>query len=1000
MPKSREAVPRVFVSSTQDDLTSYRAVAKDACVRVGFMPVMSEHWSASGARTPLAHCLEAVADCDLLIVLVAHRYGWVPDATAEAKSITWLECEEAARRGREVLAFMLNGEARWPSESREEYRLAAAARDGSATPALIDEVTRNLARLADFRAWLDGLGIRATFTSENELLGEVLAALNDWRIRHRVADGEGPLPEDAAPDPTRALRSVFEQSRFIDIRGLQVGSGKAHQFPIDELFIPMHAAGTVGSAGGGSSLEDVLAHRCVAIVGDPGCGKTTFIRRIASIVAGVRLGVLPRERLDALGLDGEPPLPLFARLSDFGGFVERDRSDDRPTTANSPEWLVRFLAAVALEHAWGLDDAFFRDVLQSGQAIVLLDGLDEAASEATRRKLSRIVETAARTYDSCHFVLTSRPKAYQGEAILDDFAKADVAPLSDGAIATFLTHWCAALFPDSPDTAAEHRRELDRALDRRPEIKRMATNPVMLTALAVVHWNEKRLPEQRAELYESIVTWLSRARQDRSGRPSPEQCVAQLQTVALGMQTDPEGRQIQWARHRAAECIAKATGSGGLAELDAAERFLREEELDSGIIVGRGDEVRFWHLSFQEFLAARAIASAVESEQKRIVLDDRETLLSSEWRETVLLLAGVLNRQGRQKTDAMIEAIVRHRSAYASLQDKARTVGLVGAIQRDLLPTGYAPTSRRYKALVDEVAAILDGSDSENIDVATRLEAADALGQIGDPRAAAEPWVSLSGGVFCLGLQWEDPGAHGYDPGALATETPVQSVRLESFLIGRFPVTVSEFQEFIADNGYGDRKHWRRGGFGTWKQPDQWENQVRFPSNPVAGISWYEAAAYCAWKGFGTRLPAEAEWERAARGAEGRRYPWGDERPDEAHLNFSDCKLGRVTPVGFYPHGASPEGIHDLSGNMFEWCADRFAHRMEQGPQSRRDPGEVQAHLQRAVRGGGFASAAHFVRAGFRGRFAADYRAADVGFRLCRSAPAAEESAAGPTLVS
>ena len=249
--------------------------------------------------------------------------------------------------------------------------------------------------------------------------------------------------------------------------------------------------------------------------------------------------------------------------------------------------------------------------------------------------------------------MTSRPAAYLGQTVLPGFTQTRIEPLSEEAVETFLARWCDAVYVSQPDAARQHGAELLAAVRTRPEIRRMARNPVMLTALAVVHWNERRLPEQRAELYQSIIIWLSRSREQRPGRQTAERTVTLLQELALAMQADATGRKTQLPRREAAEKIA-AEFAGDPQSKDAiadAERFLDEEEIDSGIVVARGAELAFWHLTFQEFLAAKAVASRPESEQQKILLQDPQRPYLADWREVMLLLAGVLHGQGRGKVD-------------------------------------------------------------------------------------------------------------------------------------------------------------------------------------------------------------------------------------------------------------------------------------------------------------------------------------------------------------
>ena len=175
--------------------------------------------------------------------------------------------------------------------------------------------------------------------------------------------------------------------------------------------------------------------------------------------------------------------------------------------------------------------------------------------------------------------------------------------------------------------------------------------------------------------------------------------------------------------------------------------------------------------------------------------------------------------------------------------------------------------------------------------------------------------------------------------------------------MARYPVTVGQYRQFVEDDGYKDMRWWEAGGFGEFSEPDDWEDQQQYPSRPVVNVSWWEAAAYCAWAGY--RLPTEAEWERAARGTEGRKYPWGDEPPKPARVNYDGSRIGHPTPVGIFPWDVTPDGICDLAGNVWEWCADwegKYAARSVQNP---RGPKKA---APRVFRGGCWAGDAEYCR--------------------------------------
>lgn len=960
----------VFVSSTSEDLREYRVAAREAVLAVGLRPEMMEYFAAAGGP-PLAECLGAVSPCGVVVAIVAERYGWVPpdQPTHEAKSITWLECEHAAGRGCELLVFFPADPKTWPKERSEAFRLTEAEENETFTPELASEVQRNRARLKEFRKWLETGRTRATFATPDDLKAKVTQALYQWLDRHPDCRPARP----GAQNPRTYLEWLRDQTATIDIRGLGEGAGRARNFPIDELYIPLTtAAHAVERLSPGAAeerklvlLEEALEHRRLVIVGDPGSGKTTFLRRIAFEMAtgaleGARLmpesvpapqsqrgGKLTRLVSYLRGgqntpaASSQPPFPILIRIADLIQHIDEYRAavGNRPCLApDDPAWITRFLATRNTTFGWGLGPAYFLEKLNSGDAVVMLDGLDEAPERHRREHASRLFENATTEYENCRFIVTTRPQSYVGGALLAGFHEARIEPLDEEAVHTFLDRWCRGIYPESWQMAEQHCDELAGALRAVPQIRKMTRNPVMLTALAVVHWNEKRIPEQRADLYDSILTWLSRQREKRPGREKAERCLTLLAELAIAMQNYPPGRQVQVHAPWAAEALATHFGPAPEAERIArAAQFLEEETADSGIVVSRGGELQFWHLTFQEYLAAVAIAGRPDQEQIQLLFEHGKAY-RPEWRETVLLLAGVLRvKQGKAKVDGVASAILDR--AGSNLADQARAAVLLGAIVNDLKPFDYQPPDpERYQALMDATLGVFERESVKRVEFAVRLACAEALGQASDPRLSRENWIRIEGGKSGL----------------------------ESFEIAKYPVTVQEYARFMEAGGYCDKQWWSAGGFGRESQPRDWDSQNEHPNRPVTDVNWYEASAYAAWSGV--RLLTEAEWKWAALGEQGREYPWGNEEPDATRANYYEAGPKQATPVGLYPGGATPEGVEDMAGNVWEWTESWYSPEQK----------------YKVSRGGSWYDDASYLRASGRSYFEPANGYFYIGFRVAR----------------
>ncbi len=180
--------------------------------------------------------------------------------------------------------------------------------------------------------------------------------------------------------------------------------------------------------------------------------------------------------------------------------------------------------------------------------------------------------------------------------------------------------------------------------------------------------------------------------------------------------------------------------------------------------------------------------------------------------------------------------------------------------------------------------------------------------------------VLIPEGSFLMGTDPEDIFAKEH-------EKPQREVWLSAYWIDIFPVTNERYRLFIEAGGYREERWWTAEGW-QWRV----QNQIAHPlawkdrdwnsaRQPAAGVSWYEADAYARWAG--KRLPTEAEWEKAARGTDGRIYPWGNDVPSRELVNFYNL-VGRTTEVDKYPLGRSPYGCYDMSGNVNNWCQDWY----------------------------------------------------------------------------
>ena len=701
--------------------------------------------------------------------------------------------------------------------------------------------------------------------------------------------------------------------------------------------------------------------------GPPGSGKSTFCRWVSWLACAD--GIPPQEvEAPKEFREGWPEtlqgrLPLLVPLRQMWQFLP-----DTAGTAQLLEGLAGWLKEIRPP---GLDAKLLQAHLKKGTALLILDGVDEvplsrprgAELWAPRRLLLSGLAEAIPHWERAknRLLVTSRPYGLtSGDQTRLGLHHAPIENLAQPQQDLLARRWfhIQSAPGQTPQSLAD---DMLSSLRTRPGLDALAENPLLLTATCIIYGEGKQLPQDKFDLYSRIVDTVlySRFPQDRS---VVDPIRNRLCVVAHGMHTGqglgeeretPQAEATEKELDRLIRAYQEGTPyseEGYRGAVEAREQLLSSSGL---LLPSEEGKASFYHLSLQEFLAALRLLDLHEGELLEVFQQRSER---PEWRNTLSMLFGadLASRNSPRRSVELLDGMIETAS-----EDQLGLQVVVADCLENLLARGIRlpkDAEQRFRQTCLSVIA-------REVPVQERHLLGVALGRLGDPRVVTDlrdpaAYIEVPAVDYILG---DDEQRRTY---------PVE----ESVLLSQYPVTNSQFELFMAEGGYQDRRHWSETGRQWLKdsgaqEPRFWRDaRWNAPSQPVVGVCYWEAKAFASWAGG--RLPDESEWEAAARGQQGCEYPWCGEWEDGI-CNSHECGLGMTSAVGIFPRSASPGGLQDLSGNVWEWC------RPEQEEDAK---GKIDAF--RPVRGGSWFDDRDYALPTIRNSYSAGIRGDHLGFRV------------------
>lgn len=764
------------------------------------------------------------------------------------------------------------------------------------------------------------------FMSDAELSEELIPFIQLQKLKEILVHLKGKKP-DIAYLKMKYFTYLKEKYSVLSFKGLS--EGKLLPFPLEKIYTRLAFGDELSPKRQEKQLReevedikqyghketitltDILQSEFSVITGDPGAGKSTLLKYIAlAFVDGMQ-----KERL---GIE-QDLIPVIFPIAAYAEACKKAESINYPLKRFIPE----YFQGQGIRHDLG---DLFDAAEEENNALFLFDGLDEVADETERKKMVAAIRNFIINGDNKEnrYVITCRIASYTKTTRFEpvsrkEFAHFTILPFNIDQINDFLLNWYRCYEKEinkrsetCEAEAIKKRDKMDRVIKENENISDIATNPLMLTILALIDHEGGDLPKNRADLYRRCLEMLSRRWENIRSLHEREESIEfklgkwainedfvikYLGPIAYKMHDEASPDIAYRALKENLTTELNRQNKDDILSKQQADDFISIMKEQSGII----QEVKpgfygFMHQTFKEYLAARTLSDRASDPKKKL----GEKLFLPEWLEVILL---AVSSMPPNLATGFLEEIFKEERKH--LENLILVGNCLIDAGRDKIEDDL------YDKIIDKMVEVID----RDYPIKDRVSVGETLGWLGDTRKL-DLFIKIEGGK--------------YDFEKLGKKT------VETFWIGQYPVTNGWYEQFVSKGGYQKKEFWNEEGqkwlkHSNAKQPRLWdERKWRCPNSPVVGVTWYEADAFTKWltdfrnDEFVYRLPTEEEWEATASGLDKREYPWGEDW-EKDKCNTHESQIGKTSPVGIFEKGKIPATeIYDMSGNVWEWTLSNY----------------------------------------------------------------------------